>query len=60
MKELILNIVDDLIGTFLYYDRQEDEDLPKGVIEASLKNNEITIDEIVDRFKQKLIEGVVE
>ena len=55
MKDLILAIVSDLVGSFIYYDRQEDEDLPTGCIESAIIEKDITIDEIVDRFKSELI-----
>lgn len=60
IKSTILIYVNDLVGKFLYDDRKEDEDLPRGSIETALINREITIDEIVSRFKTKLIENVGE
>lgn len=39
---------------FLYYDRKSDEDLPMGVIEETIKNGLITVDEIVAKFKAEL------
>tara|TARA_R110000772_G_scaffold24212_2_gene64119 strand:+ start:2253 stop:2441 length:189 start_codon:yes stop_codon:yes gene_type:complete len=57
-KTNILNAVDDLMGSFLYYDRKEDEDLPSGEIESSIKNNEISVDEIVEKFKTCLMDGL--
>ena len=49
-KETVLETVDDLVSDFLYYDRKEDEDLPRGKIEAMVSRGEITVDEIVERF----------
>jgi len=57
MKEEIY-VVGDLVAGFLYYDRKEDEDLPNGAIETAIENGEITTDEIVDKFKQALIENL--
>ncbi|MEE9374509.1 MAG: hypothetical protein V3V00_15750 [Saprospiraceae bacterium] len=54
MKEKILKTVSDLVADFLYYDRKEDEELPKGSIEKAIHDGEITIDEIVERFKSEL------
>ena len=56
-KELILNHVDDLVLDFLYYDRKNDEDLPRGAIERALKDGRISIAEIVAKFEACLIEG---
>jgi len=53
-RVLILGVVEDLVTNFLYYDRKEDEDLPTGIIEQSLENGEITIEEIVKAFEDKI------
>jgi hypothetical protein len=53
-KELIKLTVMDLVSSFLYYDRKEDEDLPEGEIQKALDNNEITFEEIVITFKKEL------
>lgn len=58
MKELIINAVSDLVSSFLYYDRKEDEDLPRDEIEKAIKNGIITVDEVCARFRDALIEGV--
>lgn len=57
-KANIIAVVDDMVSDFLYYDRKEDEDLPRGAIEKSIKNGDITITEIVSRFEQQLRQGV--
>lgn len=44
----------DLAGALLYYDRKEDEELPRGEIEAAIEAGEITADEIVTRFSDEL------
>lgn len=53
-KELILTTVDDLVADFLYYDRKEDEELPRNSIEEAIANKEITVREIIQRFEQEL------
>jgi hypothetical protein len=58
MKQTIINTIDDCVSSFLYYDRKEDEDLPRGAIEEAIKSGDITYGEIIDRFKQKLYEGL--
>jgi hypothetical protein len=60
MKKKILNTLDDLVGSFLYYDRKEDEGLPVGAIEKAVLNKEITIDEMVIYFKEMLEFSVAE
>lgn len=56
----IENAVIDLVANFLYYDRKEDENLERGEIEAAIETREITLDEIVELFKQELIKGINE
>lgn len=58
-KNLILETVSDLATMFLYYDRKEDDDLSMGVIEQSIINGDITVDEIVNRFKTNIEKSVV-
>ncbi len=53
-RETILDTVDDLVSDFLYYDRKEDEDLPRGEIEAAIEAGEVTIDDLVARFRDGL------
>ena len=58
MRDNILTTVADLVLSFLYYDRKEDEDLPRGAIEKAIANKDVSIDEIAALFKAKLIEGL--
>ena len=53
-RESILNAISAAVSDFLYYDRKEDEDLPRGAIEEAVAAGEITIDEIVAKFKEYL------
>lgn len=58
MKSLILRTVTDLVSAFTYYDRKEDEKLPRGAIEDAIARGEITVDEIVEHFRARLVEDV--
>ncbi len=60
MKELILGTIDELVADFLYNDRKEDEDLPRGAIDDAVNSGSITVDEMVNHFRQKLEEGLEE
>lgn len=53
-RELILGTVDDLVGQFMYYDRKEDEQLPRGQIEEAIAAGEVSVDEIVAAFRKGL------
>ena len=57
-KEIIFGSVEDLVSNFLYYNRKEDEDLPVGKIEEFIENKTISIDELVERFRQALLENI--
>lgn len=54
-RELILDTVDDLVATFLYYDRKEDDDLRRGDIEAAVRDGDIYAETIVMRFRDQLL-----
>jgi hypothetical protein len=55
-RETILNTAIDLASNFLYCQRKEDSELPVGAIEEAIRSGEITVDEIVNVFRQS-IEG---
>tara|TARA_R110000772_G_scaffold162415_3_gene273636 strand:- start:297 stop:485 length:189 start_codon:yes stop_codon:yes gene_type:complete len=57
-KKQILSTVDDLVSNFLFYDRKEDEDLPRGAIESAIERGEISVDDIADRFRYLLNESL--
>ena len=57
-KQRILNTAEDFVSNFLYYDRKEDEDLPRGQIEEAIQSGEISVDEIIGHIRQKLVEGL--
>lgn len=59
-RRLIEATVEDLVSNFLYYDRKEDEDLPRGAIEEAIANGVVTVEEIVQLFHSELIEGLEE
>lgn len=50
----IMNNIKDLVSKFLYYDRKEDGYLPLGLIESKIKNGEISIDNMVEEFRNSL------
>jgi len=60
MKYFILNAAMNSARDLAYYNRKEDEDLPRGEIQKAIKRGEITIEEIVSAFKAELIEWLEE
>lgn len=57
-REKVLCTLDDCVTNFLYYDRKEDEDLPRGKIEEMIAKKEITVDELVEKFRSSLVRGL--
>lgn len=54
MNQHLKNTIDDMVSDLLYYDRQEDEDLPRGRIEEMIESGETSVNEIVARFRAEL------
>lgn len=53
-KDVILGVVGDLVADFMYYDRKEDECLPRGAIEKAIEVGAITEDEIIEKFASEI------
>lgn len=51
-RELILAVASDAGMDFMYYNRKDDENLPRGEIEKAIKAGEITVEEILEAFKK--------
>lgn len=58
LREKILGRMDDEIADFLYYDRKEDEELPRGHIEKAVSWGIVTADEMADAWKAALKRGL--
>jgi hypothetical protein len=62
-KQAVLHAVEEAANNFLHYDREDDDALPEGSIEAFLEDGTITLTDIVDRFRTALedaLEGDLE
>jgi hypothetical protein len=57
-REIIRDTIDDLVSDFLYYDRKEDEDLPRDAVNEAVASGEVTIAELVDWFRDSLTGGL--
>ena len=53
-RQRIFVTVSDLVADLMYYDRKEDDQLPRGAIEEAIESGEITVDEIANHFRQLL------
>lgn len=53
-KHLITDTVKDLVSKLLYYDRKDDDELPRGAIEEAIDAGVITREEIAEAFKEAL------
>lgn len=55
----ILCAISDAISDLLYYDRKEDDELPRGLIDLAIHEGDITVDAMVDQFRKQLTEGLM-
>lgn len=60
MKDLILDVISDMVVSFVSYDRKDDEDLPREMLEKAFNTGEITIDQCVAQFKTTLEDRIKE
>jgi len=58
--KVVLDTVDDLVQSFLYHDRSEDEYLTCGEIESMIESQEISIKTIVERFAYELERSIAD
>jgi hypothetical protein len=54
LREHIIGTIGDMVSDLLYYNRKEDEDLPVGAIEQAVKDGVITVEELVECFKEEI------
>ena len=52
MKQIILDTITDMCRDLLYYNRKDDEELPRWAIEKALEEWIITKQEIVEHFSK--------
>jgi hypothetical protein len=52
--ELVKATIEDSVANLLYYDRKEDEDLPRGAIEQLVRDGHLSIDNMVEWFRRDL------
>lgn len=53
-RDKVLNLVRDAVACLMYYDRKEDEDLPRGRIEQLLADGALSVDDMIDTFATEL------
>lgn len=54
LKKNIMDTFSDAMGSFLYYDRKEDFDLERGVIEQALKDGVFAVEDLVAILRESL------
>lgn len=57
--KLIHDTIRDTVADFVYYDRKEDELLPRGYMEQRIKEGVITVDSICAMFISELREALL-
>ena len=55
VKQLILDVIEDLCLDFVFYDRKEDEDLSVKKLNKAVEDRIITVDEMVEHFEDCLL-----
>jgi hypothetical protein len=60
LRSCIYNTVSDLFKDFFYYDRKEDEALPRGAIEKAVKDGIISVDELLELIEIEVANGLKE
>lgn len=55
-KDTVFAVIDDMVANLLIHDRDRDEDLPRGDIERLITNESLSIDDMVDKFRESLEE----
>lgn len=58
-REIIRETVVDLVDDFVYSDRKDDEELPRGAIGDAVKAGEVTVEQIVEWFADGLRAEIV-
>lgn len=53
-RQHIIDTLTDGVGRLFYYDRKEDEDLPRGSIEEAVEQSEITVEEMITVWSNEL------
>lgn len=55
-KETVFAVIDDLVANLLIREREDDEDLPAGEIEKMIAAETISVDDMVEKFRESLEE----
>lgn len=55
-KKDVMDVVDTLVSRFVYDDRKGCETLPMEELNRLIKTGEVTVDEIVAKFREGLVE----
>lgn len=58
LRQKISNTISDLVVDFLYYDRKEDDELGVGDVDQAVKDDVISVDEMVYLFRNALVKGL--
>lgn len=53
-RQRIEDAASDLASSFLFYDRKEDDLLPKGAIEEAINAGEISVEEILEIIENNI------
>lgn len=53
-KDLVMDALDQAMNDFFFYNRKIDKELPLRAIERAIARGDVTVEELVTRFKSHL------
>lgn len=57
-RDHVLGMMGDVVSNLLYYDRKDDEELPRERIELLVEKGLLTSDQIVEAFRAALVKAL--
>ena len=57
-RNLIFGEINAVVANFLYYDRKHDEELTYQMLSDALENGDVTVEEIVEAFRQEMLDAL--
>ena len=57
-RQVLEIYVPDLVGSFLYYDRKEDQSLPRDAIDEMVEDGYLTCQEIIEAFGEGIVKSL--
>lgn len=59
-KDYVFSVIHDVVADFVYYDRKGDEVFSADDLQKMVKTGAITVDEMVEAFREQLVDNFTE